>query len=177
MVDSELYEDADSKRKESSKNNTPSIYQDFQSKINNFSKRNQSKGNESSIYQDAQSNLSNNSGLKNNINNSFIKMKQAKNGKESKKKYLKNNNSFSKNNFEKVINTDIMAQKINKENEEEYNINYNNKYEYNEVNQEDKVNESYYSEPDANNIAKTQTIFEGESKRGGCCNIPKCIII
>ena len=70
-----------------------------------------------------------------------------------------------------------MGQKRIKENEEEYNINYNSQYEYNEANQQDKVNESYYSEPDANNIAKTQTIFEGESKRGGCCNIPKCIII
>ena len=43
MVDSEVYEDAQSKIDIQSKTNTFSLYQEAQSKINNYSKKNMTK--------------------------------------------------------------------------------------------------------------------------------------
>ena len=174
MADSDIYEDACSKIAEASKNNTQSFYQDAQSKSNPISKRNENKENESSIYQDAQSKIASNSGQHNNIS----KADQERDDIELKKEFLKKNEISYHKYDEEEKNTNIVRQKENKEFFNEYNDIYNkyNEEEYNEANNEDNKSESYYSEPNANNIVKSEIIFEGESKKGGCCNIPKCII-
>ena len=174
MDESEVYEDADSKIAEPSKNNAYSNYQDAQSKIRNSSKKKQRKENESSsIYQDAQSKITNNSGQNNAHINSFSPKNQRKNMINLKKENFKKNNDLN-GEYEEEINIDS-NKKQNEENENYFINNINNNNEDNE--NIDKVNKSEYSEPLAENIIKTQTLFEGESQRGGCCNLPKCIII
>ena len=176
MVESEIYEDADSKVMEPSKN-IFSMYQDSQNKINNSSKKKVNKENESSsIYQDAQSKITNNSGQKNNnnYNNKLSKLDKERNLLDLKKGFLQKYNMLNdeheeekniKNNLKEEIiydNIEIYNNNLNKE-----NINDNN---------EDKENESEYYEPEASNFVKNPTIFEGASQKGDCCNLPKCLI-
>ena len=97
MVDSELYEDAQSKIDFHSKSNSMSMYQDAQSKINNYSKKITSKRSESSIYQDAQSRITNNSRISSNKHkNSISKISSGKNN-------IVNKNDFSKIPFSVLI--------------------------------------------------------------------------
>ena len=170
MVDSELYEDAQSKVDLRSKSNTISIYQDAQSKINNLSKKNITKRSDSSIYQDAQSHITNNSRI-NSHKNSFSKISQGKNEFEYKKDFLNVNNIYKGDNIDK--------------NEEENNIRSNKRYENEEINDdinnnEEKKSISLYEElrgEENGKIEKEGTIFEGIAKKGGeCCNLPKCFI-
>ena len=155
-----------------SKGNESSIYQDAQSKINSHSKKIYSKGNESSVYDDAQSQISNKLEQNNNNNNPNIKNNKELNLFELKKEFLDRNIS-SKVQYEEEINTNTKL--MNKEKNESNNINSRNNNNENFEN-EDKENESRYSEPEAGNIDKNQTLFEGASQKGGCCNLPKCII-
>ena len=97
-----------------------------------------------------------------------------RNHQQNCKNKRKKRNNNSNGEFEEEINTNI-NKKQNEKNENDFEFNINNNNEDNE--NIDKVNESEYSEPVADNIIKTQTLFEGESQRGGCCNLPKCIII
>ena len=176
MAESEIYEDAESKVLDPSKN-THSLYQDAQSKINNLTKRKTSKGNESSsIYQDAQSKIVNNSPNKQNkYNNPFPKAGRERNDIELKKEFIKNNLSYDEYEEEINNNNNNLKEKeikynhidIYNNNDNKENINYNN---------EDKENQSEYYEPEASNYVKNPTLFEGASQKSECCNLPKCVV-
>ena len=157
MVESENYEDADSYVREYSNNNIFSNYKGSQDIVNNLPNKRMSKGNESSVYQDAQSRVTNNSQQKNNFKNSFSNINQERNDIELKKEFLNQNNMIY--NDENNIRL-----KENYDNEDNINNNGNN------------VNKSEYSEPEGGEIFKNKTLFEGSSQRGGCCNMPKCLI-
>ena len=171
MVDSELYEDAQSKIESRSKSNTVSIYQDAQSKLNNRSKKILTKRSDSSVYQDAQSHITNNSAI-NAPKNSTARINQGNNQIEYKKDFLKLNNIYKSENMI--------------DNEEEKYMGRNERYESFENNEEEinnneeKKSGSLYEEPkggESGEIEKKATIFEGVTKKGGeCCNLPKCNI-
>ena len=174
MVDSELYEDALSKIDLRSRSNTFSIYQDAQSKINNYSKKSFTKKSESSVYQDAQSHITNNSGIHTH-KNSFSKISQGKNEIEENKKDFLNLNNL--NNIYKVDNIE--------NNKKEKLRNRNKSFQNNEINNdlngfEEGKSEGLYEEPKGEEIGgneKKATIFEGVTQKGGeCCNLPKCFI-
>ena len=161
MVESELYEDAQSKIDIQSKTNTFSLYQDAQSKINNYSKKNMTKRSESSIYQDAQSKITNNSGINLHTNKNSSKISKGINN-IYKRDIIENNDE------DKILSR---------------NLKYEKKYEEDEVkdinNNEDKKSNELYEEPNSEingEIQKTPTIFEGIQKKGDCCNLPKCLI-
>ena len=170
MVDSELYEDAQSKIESRSKSNTVSIYQDAQSKLNNRSKKILTKRSDSSVYQDAQSHITNNSAI--NAKNSSARINQGNNQIEYKKDFLKVKNIYKSENMI--------------DNEEEKYMGRNERYESFENNEEEinnneeKKSGSLYEEPkggESGEIEKKATIFEGVTKKGGeCCNLPKCNI-
>ena len=170
MVDSELYEDAQSKIESRSKSNTVSIYQDAQSKLNNRSKKILTKRSDSSVYQDAQSHITNNSAI--NAKNSSARINQGNNQIEYKKDFLKVKNIYKSENMI--------------DNEEEKYMGRNERYESFENNEEEvnnneeKKSGSLYEEPkggESGEIEKKATIFEGVTKKGGeCCNLPKCYI-
>ena len=133
MVDSELYEDAQSKIGFYSKSNSMSMYQDAQSKINNYSKKITSKRSESSIYQDAQSRITNNSRISSNRHkNSISKISSGKNNIVNKNDFLKINNIYKddkleNNEEEKIKSRNLIAQKKYEEDKLEdinNNINY-----------------------------------------------------
>ena len=175
MVDSELYEDAQSKIDFHSKSNSMSMYQDAQSKINNYSKKITSKRSESSIYQDAQSRITNNSRISSNRHkNSISKISSGKNNIVNKNDFLKINNIYKddkleNNEEEKIKSRNLIAQKKYEEDkiEDINNNNEDNKSEIlYEVENDEKKEES----------GKTLTIFEGMTKKGECCNLPKCFI-
>ncbi len=178
MVESEIYEDADSKVLSPSKNPF-SIYQDSKDKINNnFSKIKNNKENESSsIYQDAQSRVTNNSGQKNNNNyNQMPKKGRERNLIELKKEFLQKNNIFNdekeeESNQKNKNNNNNVKEEIIYDNNDIYNNNNNSN-----DNNKDQESESEYYEPEASNIVKNPTIFEGATQKGGCCNLPKCFI-
>ena len=173
MVDSELYEDAQSKIESRSKSNTVSIYQDAQSKLKNYNKNSKqflTKKSDSSVYQDAQSHITNNSRL-NAPKNSTSKINQGKNEIKYKNDFLKVKNIYKSENM------------INNEEEEEKYLGRNRRYENYEDeidNNEEMKSGSIYEEPkggESGEIEKKATIFEGITKKGGeCCNLPKCYI-
>ena len=162
MVDSEVYEDAQSKIDVQSKTNTFSIYQDAQSKMNNYSKKNMTKRSESSIYQDAQSKITNNSGI------------NIRNQKNSTSKISKGiNNIYKRDIIENNDEDKILSRNLKNE----------KKYQEDEIkdinNNEDKKSNELYEDPNSEineEIHKAPTIFEGIQKKGDCCNLPKCII-
>ena len=175
MVDSELYEDAQSKIDFHSKSNSMSMYQDAQSKINNYSKKITSKRSESSIYQDAQSRITNNSRISSNRHkNSISKISSGKNNIVNKNDFLKINNIYKddkleNNEEEKIKSRNLIAQKKYEEDKIE-DINNNN---------EDNKSEILYeveNDEKKEEAGKTLTIFEGMTKKGECCNLPKCFI-
>ena len=171
MVDSELYEDAQSKIEIQSKSNHLSSFQEVQSK---FTNRMRTRKSESSIYQDAQSKITNNS----NINSSHLHKnsisninKDANKEVEFKNDFLKVNNIYKLESNEelKIPSRNIKVEKKYKE--DEINDDINNK--------EDKKNDSLNEEPSGDQneeIEKTHTIFEGMTRKGDCCNLPKCNI-
>ena len=171
MVDSELYEDAQSKIEIQSKSNNLSSFQEVQSK---FTNRMRTRKSDSSVYQDAQSKITNNS----NINSSRLHKKSLSNINkdkynevEFKNDYLKLNNIYKleSNEEPKISSRNIKVEKKYKE--DEINDETNNI--------ENKKSESLYEEPSGSQneeIGKTNTIFEGMTRKGDCCNLPKCII-
>ncbi len=175
MVDSEVYEDAQSKIDIQSKTNTFSLYQEAQSKINNYSKKNMTKRSESSVYQDAQSKITNNSGINMYTHkNSISKMSKGKKDSfEIKNDSVKINNIYKRDIIENNDEDKIFSG----------NLKYEKKYEEDKVKEindkEDNKSNELYEEPNSEmngEIEKTPTIFEGIQKKGDCCNLPKCII-
>ena len=129
---------------------------------------------DSYIYQDAQSKITNNS----NINSSRFHKKSFSNVNKDK-----NNEVEFKNDFLKVNN--IYKLESNEEIKiSSRNIKVEKKYKEDEINDEtnnneDKKSESIYEEPSGGQneeIGKTHTIFEGMTRKGDCCNLPKCYI-
>ena len=177
MVDSELYEDAQSKVDLQSKSNTFSMPQDSQRGLKNYfknySKRHLSKKSDSSIYQDAQSKITNNSGIYTH-KNSFSKISEGKKEIENKKDFFKIKNIYKSNHLknnesEKYLKDNIKIEKEQENNEINNNINY----------YEEKKTESLYEEPNGaenDDSEKKTTIFEGVTKKGDCCNLPKCFL-
>ena len=165
MSESEIYEDAQSKIISRSKNNTFSNYQESYKEPNKLSNKMISKGNESSIYQDAQSKITNNSCYNYNYKNSFIKKNNERSDIELKNEFLKNNNMYINEKNVEINNFKNLNEKENYEKEDDI---YNN--------ENDKGDKSEYSEPDGGNIFRNETLFEGSSQKGGCCNLPKCFI-
>ncbi len=161
MAESESYEDADSNIYDNKKLTDIQKYQNFQGG-GNFTKRRSSKGNESSsIYQDARSRVTNNSPDKivNNIS------PYEKNEEQFKFDYLRQNKmNNDENNFRENEN-------YYKKNNFYYDKNDNDNYDNN-----DDEGKSEYSEPEGGITPKNLTLFEGASQRGGCCNLPKCLI-
>ena len=174
MDDSDVYEDADSKVEPYNNNeNILPVYQDEQNKNNNPSKMMINKEKESSMYNDAQSKISNNSNQNKYYGNSFSKMKKEKKEFELNNKFLNRNNILN-NEYEEEINTNKFQFKNEKKeynNENDNIINYNN-------NNEKYENESHYSDPEAGNgnMNNSQTLFENTTQKGGCCNLPKCLL-
>ena len=173
MEDSEIYEDAQSKVDLQSKSNVFYSCHDSQSRINNISKNNISKKNDSSIYQDAQSKITNISG---NIikKNSFSKVSEGKNELENKKNYLMINNIYKSNKLEENEDENFKSRNIQlvKKDDGEKNDEIDN-------NNEDDNSGSLYEEPkggESEDFDKKSTIFEGITKNGECCNLPKCFI-
>ena len=162
MAESESYEDADSNINDHLKITDFQKYQNFQGG-GNFSKERISKGNESSsIYQDARSRVTNNSPDKN-INNI-----SPYEGNEREDYLRQNKMNNDENNFREKENYYM-------ENNFYDNKNNNDNY-YNYDNNDDDEEKSEYSEPEGGSFPKNTTLFEGASQRGGCCNMPKCII-
>ena len=163
MAESESYEDADSNIYDNKKLTDIQKYQNFQGG-GNFTKRRSSKGNESSsIYQDARSRVTNNSPDKivNNIS------PYEKNEEQFKFDYLRQNKmNNDENNFRENEN-------YYKKNNFYYDKNDNDND--NDDNNDDE-GKSEYSEPEGGITPKNLTLFEGASQRGGCCNLPKCLI-
>ena len=163
MAESESYEDADSNIYDNKKLTDIQKYQNFQGG-GNFTKRRSSKGNESSsIYQDARSRVTNNSPDKivNNIS------PYEKNEEQFKFDYLRQNKmNNDENNFRENEN-------YYKKNNFYYDKNDNDNDNYDNNDDEGK---SEYSEPEGGITPKNLTLFEGDSQRGGCCNLPKCLI-
>ena len=161
MAESESYEDADSNIYEHQKLTDIQKYQNFQGG-GNLTKRRNSKGNESSsIYQDALSRVTNNSPDKivNNIS------PYEKNEEQLKLDYLRQNKMYNdENNFREKEN---YYKENNFDNDKNDNDNYDNN---------DDEGNSEYSEPEGGITPKNLTLFEGASQRGGCCNLPKCLI-
>ena len=171
MVESELYEDAQSKIEIQSKSNNLSSFQEVPSK---FTSKMRSRKSDSSIYQDAQSKITYNSNINNSHihKNSISKINKDKNNEvEFKNDFLKLNNIYKLESNEelKTPSRNIKIEKKYKEDEINNDINNN----------EDKKSDSLYEEPfggQNEEIGKTHTVFEGMTRKGDCCNLPKCII-
>ena len=162
MVESESYEDADSNIHEQQKFTDIQRYQNFQGG-GNFTNRRSSKGNiSSSIYLDARSKVTNNSLDKNVHNISGYE----NNERQLKLNYLRQNNMYNDNNNKLREN----------ENYEKENNSYHDRNDYDNNDNNDEEGKSEYSEPEGGNFPNNKTLFEGASQRGGCCNLPKCLI-
>ena len=169
MVDSEIYEDAQSKIDLQSKSNRLSSFQEVQSRLTKI----RSRKSDSSVYQDAQSRITYNSNINSsNIRKkSFPKIKTEKNEIEYKNEYLKSNNIYKMESNEEPIFPSRNIKIEKKYKEDEVNDETNNN--------EDKKSESLYEDAfggPTEEIGKTHTIFEGLTRKGDCCNLPKCII-
>ena len=156
MVESEKYEDAESKINNHSKLNTISNYQESQGRSNNYQKKTITKGNESSIYQDAQSKITSNSGINKNHRNSFSKVTIERNDMGIL--------FYNAENGEKIGSRNNLREEENNEKEDDiYNL-------------ENNKEKSEISHPNEDKETKNNLIYEGTSKRGSCCNLPKCFI-
>ena len=158
MAESESYEDADSNIYDHQKFTDIQKYQNFQGGGNFAKKRNSKENESSSIYQDARSRVTNNS------NN-------------SPDKNVNNISPYEKN--EGQLKLDYLTQNkmYNDENNFRENENYYKENNFNDDNNNnDDEGQSEYSEPEGGITPKNLTLFEGASQRGGCCNLPKCLI-